>query len=73
MTQLRRISHDDGIAVYELVVTNDHRRRVDFEAELVVDNAQSRTRLVERNGRRIWRTRLPANGRAVLRFTVSDS
>ena len=72
MTSLRRVSHDDGIATYELVVSNDHRRRVDFEAELDFEDVATRARLGERDGKRLWRVRVPANGRATLRFTATE-
>jgi len=58
---------------YELVVTNDQAGAVRFEAEIVPGNwtFASRTRLGVRNGMRLWTVTVPANGRAILRYTLS--
>ena len=71
MTSLRRISSREGLATYELVVSNDHPRRIDFEATLAFSDIRTRVRLAPRGEARLWRVRVPANGRAVLRFTAT--
>jgi hypothetical protein len=67
----RRLSGGSGRSRYELTVTNDHAQPVTFEAELHYDSVRSDTRLGRRNGRPLWRTIVPANGTAVLRFRGS--
>jgi hypothetical protein len=69
MASLRRISSTAGRASYDLVVTNDHPRRIDFEALLAFEDINSRARLGARNEVPLWRVRVPANGSAVLRFS----
>jgi hypothetical protein len=68
-TTLRRLSDNDGVTSWELIVSSDQRRRVAFEAELAFTDVRSRTRLETRGGMSLWRVRLPANGSATLRFT----
>ena len=68
-TTLRRVSESEGMTSWELIVSSDHRRRVEFEALLAFADVRSRTRLDARDGMPLWRVRLPANGTATLRFT----
>lgn len=57
---------------YRLIVTNDSPRPVRFEAELDIDesNLRTRRRLSTRDGRPLWRARVPATGSAVLRYRI---
>lgn len=57
---------------YLIVVTNDRAEPVRFESEIASDGVQVRssTRLGRRDGRPLWETTIPANGRAELRFSV---
>lgn len=73
MTVLRLLADVDGVATYELVVSNDHRRRIDFEAELAIAGIRTRRRLRLRDAKSVWSVRVPATGTAVLRFTTPGS
>jgi hypothetical protein len=57
---------------YVVTVTNDRAEPVPFEAEIMNNGAdiRSRTRLARRNGRPLWQVTIPANGRAELRYTT---
>lgn len=72
MTELRRIDRRDGRSSYALIVSNDHGRRIPFEAELDFQILDSSRRLRRDGDRPVWRVTLPANGRAELRFTATD-
>lgn len=55
----------------ELVVTNDSPQPQTAEIELPLRaRAMGRARLVERDGWRLWRVRVPANGTATLRYRL---
>jgi len=73
MTSLRRISTKEGRGTYELVVSNDHSRRIEFEAMLHFGDIRTRARLAPRGDARLWRVTVPANGRAVLRFGGAEN
>lgn len=74
-TTLRLLSESGGVRHYELIVSNDHRRRVDFEALLGFGEIRTRrrVRLGARDGKVMWSVRLPARGTAVLRFTTGGT
>ena len=72
MTELRRLDRSEGRASYALIVSNDHGRRIPFEAELDFQILDSSRRLRRDGGRTVWRVTLPANGRAELRFTATE-
>jgi hypothetical protein len=69
MASLRRISSKAGRVTYDVVVTNDHPRRIDFEATLAFADIRTRARLGARGDLSLWRATVPANGSAVLRFS----
>jgi hypothetical protein len=71
MTALRRISSGKDRTTYDLIVTNDHPRRIEFEARLTFGDIRAGARLGTRNGTPLWRVTVPANGRAVLRFSAA--
>jgi hypothetical protein len=57
----------------ELTVSNDRAEPLAYEAEIVSPGRiESGTRLVRRNGRDLWQVTVPANGRATLRYSVTD-
>ena len=58
----------------ELVVTNDSVRPIRYEAEFMTDGVRLKadSRLGRRDGRPLWAVTVPANGRAMLRYTVKD-
>lgn len=68
--RLRMLSRENGRARFMLVVTNDQARPVDFEGELRFDIARANARLGQRHGRPLWTATVPANGRAVLCFSI---
>jgi len=57
---------------YVVIVTNDRPEPVRFEAEIMNNgvDVRSRTRLGRRDGRPLWQVDLPANGEAELRFSA---
>ena len=74
ITELRPLTLTRGRRDYELVVTNDHDRPVQFEGEIETSGrgVRSRTRLGRRNGMPLWTVTIPANGRATLRYRLRD-
>lgn len=72
--QQRQISEDEKTnrAEWEVLVTNDRPVPVTFEAELGSPDVEvkSRTRLGKREGLALWTARVPANGRARLRYST---
>jgi len=74
ITELRPLTIAKGRREYELVVTNDHDRPVQFEGEIEASGREvrSRTRLGRRNGMPLWTVTVPANGRATLRYRIRD-
>ena len=60
---------------FVLIVTNDQPRPVRFEAEFMVEEDSiftPRGRLANRDGMPLWRVTVPANGRATLRYRVTE-
>jgi len=60
---------------FVLTVTNDQPEPVRFEAEFTVEEDSiftPRTRLGNRDGMPLWRVTVPANGRAILRYRVTE-
>ena len=60
---------------FVLTVTNDQPEPVRFEAEFTVEEDSiftPRTRLGTRDGMPLWRVTVPANGRAILRYRVTE-
>jgi hypothetical protein len=72
---LRTIAEGPRRNDYELTVSNDQPRQVMFEAEFdVTMNAfRSDARVTTRDGRPLWRVRIPANGTATLRYSYISS
>lgn len=71
MTSLAEISEGQ----WELTVTSDRAAPVQFEAEIADQGGRfaPATRLSRRNGRALWQTTVPANGRAVLRYRFTPA
>lgn len=58
---------------YRLVLTNDHSDAQTVEIELPIEaRAIGGGRLARRDGLMLWRVRVPANGRAELRYRLPD-
>ncbi|WP_447727129.1 DUF4139 domain-containing protein [Sphingomonas koreensis] len=61
---------------FEMTVRNANPFPVRFEADFEIEPATMRgmsQRLVRKNGRNLWAVSVPANGSAVLRYTVRES
>jgi hypothetical protein len=71
----RQLGRKNGEATTELVVTNDQRRAVRFEARFAEDRKAktSSAPLVRRDGSWWWTTNVPANGTATLTIHYSAS
>ena len=69
-TEVRSVRTGRDWWEYELVATNAQPSPVRFEAEFEVEPRRFRPsrRLFERDGMRVWRATIPANGRVVFRF-----
>jgi hypothetical protein len=70
---LRLLSRQNGIARYELVVSNDQSGPIAFEGGLDFNNIQANARLGRRDGHPLWSVTVPANGRAVLCFSATGT
>jgi hypothetical protein len=70
-----RIDDEEDLESYELEVTNADDRPVPVEISLHVGDEEKlekvSARLERKNGRPLWRTIVPANGRALLRYRVA--
>jgi hypothetical protein len=75
ITRQRQLREDEktDTADWEIAVTNDQPNAITFEAEFgdASIRVTSKARLSTRDGRRLWTTRVPANGEARLRYTTS--
>ncbi|MBA2467175.1 MAG: hypothetical protein H0V46_06175 [Sphingomonas sp.] len=61
---------DGGSGAFVLTLTNDMAQAQAVEIELPLE-ARAGSRLAKRDGYMIWRVRVPANGRSVLRYTIA--
>ncbi len=62
---------------HEVVVTNANPQPIDFEGTISFDEeddriSQASAKLGKRNGKNIWRVRVPANSAARLRYRLTD-
>jgi len=73
-TLLELVRETPRMQEYRLTVTNDQRRPVRFEAEFPLAGYDFRPsrRLGRRDGKPFWSTTIPANGRVVLRYRLTD-
>ncbi|MEA3042781.1 MAG: hypothetical protein QOH47_619 [Sphingomonadales bacterium] len=67
-TRFRLLGYPGGRGEFELVVSNDGGQPVTFEGTLYFNQVRADARLGRRDGSPLWVTRVPANGRSVLRF-----
>jgi len=73
LTELRRIDElASGGIVYELRVTNDSSRAIDFEARLSLNGIVANRRISISESGSMWRVRVRRNGTATLRFTAAN-
>jgi hypothetical protein len=72
-SHLRRVGQRGNVADYELVVSNANRAPIPFRGSLIFPNVRSDVRLERRRpgAEWLWRTEVPANGRATLRFSAA--
>ena len=71
---VRPIGNPKLSRAFELTVTNDQSAPVRFEASLAGGEvSRSSARLGRRDGRPLWSVTVPANGRAVLTYTLAPA
>ena len=72
----RKIEDEEDLESYELEVTNAGDAPVPVEISLRLDEDEKlekvSRKLARKNGRPFWRTVVPANGSAILRYRVRD-
>ena len=68
-TTYRRLRSENYAPGYDLVLTNDMAYPQTVEVELPLDRHPVSRKLVKRDGWLLWRTTVPANGTARLRWT----
>ena len=70
----REVANGQDWNDFEVTVSNARPQSVDFEGRLIVDDSdkaeRSTGRLVREDGRSVWKTKVPANGTARLRYRV---
>lgn len=70
LSRIRMLSRTSNSARFMVIVTNDRPQPVPFEGELAFRIARANASLGQRNGRPLWAVTVPANGRAVLCFSI---
>jgi hypothetical protein len=68
--RMRMLSRENGVARFMVTVSNDQPRPIEFEGEFDFQITRANPSLGQRNGRPLWTVTVPANGRAVLCFSV---
>ena len=69
-SSLRILSRTRRVARLALIVSNDQPQPVAFEGDLTFGAMRANAPLGRRNGRPLWSVAVPANGRAVLCFSI---
>lgn len=70
------LAHGDTWEEHEVTARNANPWPVDFEGRIIFNDDerldQSSARIEKRNGKQVWRVRIPANGPSRLRYTVRE-